>query len=93
MGRCQRRDRRFLPNKNTCPRRNRSETQLVREGLLEQAAGKHKVNHVKTDKRSKDIHGDTRDKAHGLLRLSVSGVVMAEELGKPGRGHLVLYWA
>jgi hypothetical protein len=92
MGRCQRRDRRFLPNKNTCPRRNRSEAQLVREGLLEQAADKQQFNHVKTEQRSKGIREDTQDKAHGLLRLSASGAVMTEELGKPGRGHLVLDW-
>jgi hypothetical protein len=48
MGRCRRRDLHFPPNKNTCPRRNHSEAQLVREGLLEQAANKQKLNDVKT---------------------------------------------
>lgn len=93
MGRCRRRGRRFPPNKNTCPNCNRSEAQFLREGLLEQAAEKQEVNHVKTEQRSKNIREDTQDKAHDLLRLSTSGAVMAEELAKPGRGHLVLHWA
>ena len=92
MGRCQRRDRRFLLYKNTWPRRNRSETRPVREGLLFQAADKQQVNHVKMERGSKDIREDTQDKAHGLPRLSASGAVMTEELGKPARGHLVLDW-
>jgi hypothetical protein len=92
MGQCQRRDLRFLTNKNTFPRRNHFEAQFVREGLLEQVANKQKINDVKTKQRSRDVREDIQDRAHGLLKLSVSVARMTEELGKPWRGHLVLNW-
>lgn len=92
MGRCQRRDRHFLPNRNMFPIRNRFGSLFAREGLLEQAADKQQLSYVKTEQTSKDIRVKTQGKVHGLLILSASGAVMTEELGKPGRGHLVLNW-